>query len=178
MMTLPAQLDAYHIRGLALCQLTPAHKGQMVALQEQVMALLPDPAWYFPSEDWEFDQWLQNGEAIGYLDGDTLCGYAVMTPQSVRGDHSYAQVLGEAEENTFDFHDVMVSPDYRRRGLHANFLKLFTEMARAMGGKAIYATVDPENGASWRNFEREGYQCVTTRPAYDGRLRRYYKKEL
>ena len=161
-MTLPAQLDAYHIRGLALCQLTPAHKGQMVALQERVMALLPDPTWYFPSEDWEFD----------------LCGYAVMTPQSVRGDHSYARVLGQQEENTFDFHDVMVSPDYRRRGLHANFLKLFTEMARAMGGKAIYATVDPQNGASWRNFEREGYRCVTTRPAYDGRLRRYYKKEL
>ena len=177
-MTLPAKLDPYHIRGLTLVQLTPVHKQRMMDLQSQVMAQLPDPTWYFPSEEWEFDQWLANGEAVGYLDGDVLCSYAVMTPQNVRGEHSYARILGHPAENTFDFHDVLVSPAYRRRGMHAHFLALFTEMARAMDGRAIYTTVDPQNGASWRNFERAGYRCVATQPAYDGRLRRYYQKEL
>ena len=45
----------------------------------------------------------------------------------------------------------------------------------AEGGKAIYGTVEPENSASWYNFEKEGYVCVVTQPAYDGRDRRYYK---
>ena len=51
-------------------------------------------------------------------------------------------------------------------------------MARAMGGRAIYATVDPGNSASWHNFEKAGYALVCTRPAYDGRMRRYYRLTL
>ena len=41
-----------------------------------------------------------------------------------------------------------------------------------------YATVDPDNSASWYNFEKEGYVCIVTQPAYDGRDRRYYKLTL
>ena len=66
---------------------------------------------------------------------------------------------GEPEENTYDFHDVLVLPRYQGRGMHTRFLNLFEEMARAMGGRAIYATVDPGNSASWHNFEKGGLRA-------------------
>ena len=73
---------------------------------------------------------------------------------------------------------MLVLPRYQGRGMHTRFLNLFEEMARAMGGRAIYATVDPGNSASWHNFEKAGYALVCTCPAYDGRMRRYYKRTL
>lgn len=166
------------IKGLTLRQLVYEDMEVMMRLQDEVMAQLPDPAWFFPSEQWEFEAWLANREAFGYFDGEQLIGYAAMGAWSTRGAHGYAAVLGEPAENTYDFHDVLVKPAYRGRGVHTAFLALFEEMARAMDGKAIYATVDPGNCASWHNFEKAGYVCVSTRPAYDGRMRRYYKLSL
>lgn len=177
-LTLPAKLDPYHIRGLTLRRLTAADQAQMMALQAAAIAALPDPAWFFPSEAWEFEEWLRNREAFGYFEGDKLIAYAAMAVWHTRGDRCYARKLGEPEERTFDFHDIVVSPECRGRGIHTRFLKLFEEIARAMGGTAIYATVDPSNEPSWHNFEKAGYRCVVTRPAYDGRLRRYYKCTL
>ncbi len=177
-MRLPGTVDAYKLRGLALRQLTFADKAQMMRMQETVLSALPDPAWYFPSEEWEFDEWLNGREALGYFAGNELAGFAVASPASARGERSYAGKLGDPVEDTFDFHDVMVLPAYRGRGLHTMFLKLFEEMARALDGRAIYATVDPGNGASWRNFEKAGYACVAEKTAYDGRMRRYYRLTL
>ncbi len=177
-MTLPARLDPYRLRGLALRQLDLCHQAEMMRMQQVVLDALPDPAWFYPSEAWEYESWLQNREAFGYFDGDALVGFAAIAPWTVRGEHSYARVLGRPAENTYDFHDVMVLPAYRGRGIHSTFLRLFEEMARALGGTAIYATVDPGNQASWHNFEKAGYSCVLTKPAYDGRLRRYYERRL
>ena len=69
----------------------------------------------------------------------------------------------------------MVHPAFRGNRMHQRFLSMFTQSVKELGGKAIYATVDPENSASWYNFEKEGYRCIITKPAYDGRDRRYYK---
>jgi ribosomal protein S18 acetylase RimI-like enzyme len=150
----------------------------MLALQEDMLAALEDPAWYFPSEEWEFVSAVQGQEAWGCFDGDRLAGFAVMTPGDRRGEHSYAAMLDEPVEGSFDFHDLMVAPAMRRRGIHTAFLKLFAAMAAEDGGRAVYCTVDPGNGASWRNFERAGYRVVCTRPAYDGRMRRFYRLDL
>lgn len=166
------------IEGLTLRPLSMADCEPMMRMQEETLAQLADPAWFFPSERWEFEEWLQNREAFGFFDGDTLVGYAAMAAWNTRGERAYARKLGEEAENTFDFHDVLVRPAWRGRGMHTAFLALFEEMARAMGGRAIYATVDPGNSASWHNFEKAGYVCVCTKPAYDGRMRRYYKLTL
>ncbi len=164
----------YPIEGLTLRKLNKADKAAMMAAHDAVIAALPDPRWYYPSEEWEFDAWLEGEEAVGYFDGETLCGFAVITPAAKR-PHSYAQVLGEEEKGSYDFHDVLVLPRYRGLGMHTMFLRMFTDLVKEEGGKAIYATVDPENGASWRNFEKAGYKCIRVQPAYDGRDRRYYK---
>ncbi len=164
--------------GLALRLLTIEDVPAMLALQEKMLAALEDPAWYFPSEEWEFTEAVLGLEAWGAFEEDTLAGFAVMTPGEKRGQHSYAAMLGLPVAHSFDFHDLMVSPAMRRRGIHTAFLALFTALAAAEGGRAVYCTVDPGNGASWRNFERAGYRVVCTRPAYDGRMRRFYRLEL
>lgn len=177
-MNLPRNPDPFLLKGFSLRQLYEGDKAQMMRMQDEVLSTLADPAWFFPSEEWEFDEWLLNREAFGYFDGDMLAGYAAMASWRTRGDRGYARKLGEPEENTYDFHDVLVLTRYRGRGMHTRFLNLFEEMARSMGGRAIYATVDPGNSASWHNFEKAGYALVCTRPAYDGRMRRYYKRTL
>ncbi len=159
---------------LTLRRLSRGHVPAMLALQQQVMAALPDPSWYFPSEEWEFADATEAGEAVGAFDGDQLVAFAEMTPGPRRGERSYAAKLGLPVEGSFDFHDVMVSPAYRRRGIHTAFLRLFDTLARQGGGSAIYATVDPGNAPSWRNFERFGYRVLCTMAAYDGRMRRFY----
>ena len=171
-------LSAYQIPGFTLRVLAPEDRVRMQNIREAVMAALPDPRWYFSMEDWEIDEWLAQQSVVGYLDGDTLAGFAAITPWYQRVGHHYAGVLGDPEEDTYDFHDVMVHPDYRGHRMHQHFLKLATASVRELGGKAIYCTVDPENSASWYNFEKEGYRCVVTQPAYDGRERRYYKLTL
>ncbi len=168
-------LTPYEIPGFTLRCLTPEDKPKMFAIRDAVMAALPDPRWYFSMEEWEIDQWLNEHSAVGYLDGDTLAGFGAITPEYQRPDQPYACKLGEERKDTFDFHDVMVHPAYRGRRMHQQLLKIFTQSVKELGGKAIYATVDPENSASWYNFEKEGYVCVITKPAYDGRDRRYYK---
>ena len=106
-------LTPYQIPGFTLRQLTPQDKPLMIAIRDAVMAVLPDPRWYFSMEEWEIDEWLAQRSVVGYLDGDTLAGFAAITPEYERGEHSYARVLGENAANTFDFHDVMVHPGYR-----------------------------------------------------------------
>ena len=171
-------LAPYAVEGLELRRLTPAHQAQMMQLQDEVLRALPDPAWYFPSEADEFAQWLRDGEGWGYFDGERLVAYGALGAAEDRGARSYARKLGEDAQGTFDFHDVLVDAAYRGRGIHTKLLALFTALGQARGGRAVYATIDPGNAASWRNFERAGYVCVTTRPAYDGRARRYYRLTL
>lgn len=164
--------------GLTHRQLTPADIPAMMQLQDEVLALLPDPSWYYPAEEWEFTMATEAGEAYGYFSGNQLVAYAEMSPGEKRGEHSYAVKLGKAPERTYDFHDVMVAPEMRRRGIHNAFLRRFEALARQNGAVAIYATVDPGNGPSYRNFERAGYVNERTMPAYDGRLRRFYRLDL
>ena len=53
------------LKGFSLRQLHEDDKEQMMRMQAEVLAALADPAWFFPSEEWEFDEWLQNREAFG-----------------------------------------------------------------------------------------------------------------
>lgn len=177
-MIFPVASAVYHIPGFTLRALLPSDKARMLTLRDAVMAALPDPRWYFSMEEDEVEAWLAQAGVVGYLDGETLAGFAAVTPASLRGTHSYARVLGEPEADTFDFHDVMVHPAHRGHRMHQRFLAMIAETARALGGRAVYATVDPDNAPSWHNFEKAGYVCVVTQPAYDGRDRRYYRLTL
>ena len=87
--------NPFLLKGFSLRQLYEGDKAQMMRMQDEVLSTLADPAWFFPSEEWEFDEWLLNREAFGYFDGDMLAGYAAMASWRTRGDRGYARKLGE-----------------------------------------------------------------------------------
>ena len=170
--------DLYAVRGAKLRQLATGDLGRAAALQEIIFQHLADPSWYVASTVEEMDEVIGRGETFGFFAGETLVGYAAYSPWHARGDEAYARKLGEPAENTFDVRDMLTHPRYRRRGIQSAFLRLFEEIARALGGRAMYATIDPKNAPSIAGFEKAGFVLFKTQPAYDGRLRGYFKKEL
>ena len=166
------------LKGLGLSQLTEKDLEALMALQETVMDALLNQEWYVASSREEQVENLQNGDVFGCWKGERLVGFSVLTPWTKRDGKAYAGKVEETVEGTYDLHDMMVHPDYRRRGIHSAFLRLFDETVRALGGRAIYATISLDNVPSIQGFEKAGYVHIKTQPAYDGRLRGYYRKML
>ncbi len=169
----PPSLD-----GLTFRRLERADAGRIIELQAVMLAALPHRHWYYPSPEAMFADCCERGETFGYFDGERLAGFATLTPWYVRGENCYAAKAGQPVEDTYDFQDVMVHPDYRRRGVHSAFLALFERMAREAGGAAMYCTIAPDNAPSVASFTKAGYRCVVEKPAYEGMLRGYFRKEL
>lgn len=157
--------------------LTEKDLPAMMALQAEMAAALPSPRWYFTSKEEEFAQEVRAGRVLGLRVNGELAAFAIACPARDNAK-SYAAILGRDEPDSLDFQDIIVSPRYRRRGMHSYFLALYERQARAAGMTALYATVDPENLPSLRSFEKAGWVRVDLRNAYDGRIRAYYRKGL
>lgn len=150
----------------------------MMALQAEMAAALPSPRWYFTSTAEEFAEELRAGRVLGIRAEGELAAFAIACPAREASRASYAAILGRDEPDSLDFQDVIVSPRFRRRGIHSHFLRCCERQAREGGMTALYATVDPDNIPSLSSFEKAGWQRLTIRSAYDGRIRAYYRKEL
>ena len=164
--------------GFTCNQLTTKDAQAIITLQSAMLAALPNPTWYYPSEIALFAGCCDRGESFGFWDGDILAGFGTLTPWYIRLATCYAAKIGDPTENTFDFQDVMVAPAYRRRGIHSALLALFDRMALDASGVALYCTIAPDNLPSVRSFQKAGYACVTVQPAYEGMLRGYFRKSL
>lgn len=159
-------------------RLRPEDIDGIMALQQRVVDSLPDPRWYYTSTAEEFLRDMAAGCMLGVRAEGRLIAMGSAIP-AARGEHvRYAGDLGQPWLNTLSFSDVMVDPDFRRRGIHTTFLQRFLTYATDMGFTAIYATVDPDNIPSRRAFEKAGYQAIAQQPAYDGRPRVYYRLTL
>ena len=150
----------------------------MMALQSAMLAALPDPRWYFPSTEEQFAVEVRAGHATGVFMDDALIAFGVASPGQQHRTESYALRVDEDPANTFDFQDVMVHPDHRRQGIHSAFLAKYRAEAESLGCRAVYATVDPDNVPSFRAFEKAGFRRLRIQPAYDGRIRAYYRLDL
>lgn len=151
---------------------------EMLALQSRMLADLPCERWYFPNVEAEFAADCAAGFATGIRAEGRLIALGVACLGSLHPGGSYAAVVGDDPAHTFDFRDVMVDPAWRRQGIHSAYLALYRARAEAAGCTAVYATVDPDNAPSWRSFEKAGFRRVLVRPAYDGRVRAYYRLAL
>lgn len=150
----------------------------MLALQSRMLADLPMKRWYFPNVEAEFIADCNDGFATGIRMDGRLIALGVACAGSCHPGGSYAAVVGDDPARTFDFRDVMVDPAWRRQGIHSAYLALYREQAQAAGCTAVYATVDPDNEPSWRAFEKAGFRRLLVCPAYDGRIRAYYRLAL
>ena len=169
---------------LTMDKIKLAELDAVMLLQDQVMQALPDPLWYLPSTREEHGDTINRGNLLGCYLQETpesealLVGFAAFARGEDRGKGAYAKKLGEPVPHSFDVHDAMVHPDFRRRGILSAFLSIFAENARLLDARVLYATIAPENQASVKCFEKAGYTYIKTQPAYDGRLRKFYRKDI
>lgn len=166
------------LEGFHCTQLTEQDADHMLGLQADMLAALPNPTWYYPSPRAAFAACCLRGEVFGFWQDTRLAGFGILTPWHARPDTCYAVKLQHPPQNTFDFQDVMVSPQFRRRGIHSTLLTFFERLARAGGGVAMYCTIAPDNTPSVSNFTKAGFVCIRQQPAYEGMLRGYYRKLL
>ena len=159
-------------------RLTRNHVPNIITLQTDMLAALPDPCWYYPSPADVFAACCDRGECFGFWAGTQLAGFGILTPWHIRPTACYAHKIGDPPEHTFDFQDVMVSPQYRRMGIHTALLQLFEQIARSAGAHSLYCTIAPTNVPSVTSFTRFGFCCIGVQPAYEGMLRGYYRKTL
>jgi len=158
--------------------LTEADLPAMMALQALMLQVLPDPRWYFPSTQEQFAMEVCAGHAEGICMDGKLIAFGIASPGRQHRTDSYAACVGDDPADTYDFQDIMVHPDFRRRGIHSAYLSKYRARAEQLGCRAVYATVDPDNEPSWRAFEKAGFRRLLIKAAYDGRIRAYYRLDL
>lgn len=73
---------------------------------------------------------------------------------------------------------AVVLPEYRGRGLQSKMLKYAEELIDKNKYKYFMATVSPNNPASYKSFEKNGYELMLTKEKYDGLVRRIYLKKV
>lgn len=78
---------------------------------------------------------------------------------------------------TVHMESAVVHPDYRGRGLQYRMLVYAEEMIDKSKYRYFLSTVSPENPASFRSLERNGYRHILTKEKYNGLIRRIYMKE-
>ena len=158
---------------LPIRPLTEADVSRVMEVQAATFACLPSPRWYFGSTAEEFADTIAEGMAFGAFDGDVPAGFCIF-----HRDRGYAAEAGLPPERCLSFADVMVRPEYRRRGLHTRFLALAEDCAARRGLGYIIATADPDNEPSRASFRKAGYRELPQREMYDGRPRLVLVKEL
>ena len=154
--------------------LTEADALAMYALMQEMFLHLPDPRWYYGSTQEELAEQARMGHAVGIWEEDRLVAMNILVPAREAHHGGYAAKLGLDDPDSLNYEDVIVSPDYQRKGIQSAFLA----RARSLGYKTIYATVDPENLPSLRSFERAGYVRMAQKETYDGRPRVFVRLEV
>lgn len=154
--------------------LTEADAPAMYALMQEMFAHLLDQRWYYGSTQEELAEQARMGHAVGIWAEDRLVAMNILVPAREAHQGGYAAKLGLDDPDSLNYEDVIVAPDYQRKGIQSAFLA----RARSLGYKTIYATVDPENLPSLCSFERAGYVRVAQMETYDGRPRVFMKLEV
>ena len=112
-------------------------------------------------------------------DGSIVGSFILYFPHS--NDDNLGKDIGlcEAElDRVVHIESAVVAEAYRGRGIQYEMLKYAEErLDRSRYGYCL-ATVSPDNPASFRSLEKNGYRHVITKEKYNGLLRRIYLKEI
>jgi L-amino acid N-acyltransferase YncA len=137
---------------MTITALLPTHWSAVKAIYEAGLATgnasfqTSAPSW----EEWDTAH-LQHSRLVA-LDGDTVSGWAALTP--VSGRCVYA---GVAEVS------VYIDPNRRGQGIGKALLLALISESEANGIWTLQAGVFPENTASLRLHEKSGFRLIGTR---------------
>lgn len=88
------------------------------------------------------------------------------------------QLADEQLNRVVHMESAVVLPEYRGGGLQSKMLQYAEKLIDKNRYKYFMATVSPDNPASYKSLEKNGYKCMTTKEKYHGKIRRIYLKEV
>jgi len=159
---------------------TEADLPDILALQEEVIAALPDPSLFVRTTAEEITESLTLDFCIGAFYGETLAGFSLMVIGRIT-PRNLGNLLGYDEARlcrTVTCDTTFVSPRCRGWGLQRQFFTLREAAARSMGATEALTTISPDNDASLANAHKSGFKAVAKRTMYSGVERLLLKKEL
>jgi ribosomal protein S18 acetylase RimI-like enzyme len=113
-------------------------------------------------------------------EADGLLGCFIVRFPAGNPDNLGKDIGFDAEEQKKVVHmeSCVVSMEARGRGLQLAMLQFAENMIDKGKYRYFMATVDPNNPASFRTFEKNGYRLMATKEKYAGKIRRIYLKDL
>lgn len=150
-------------------------------LMNEVFEGLSDKSLYV-CDELEYVENMLSGGGFGVVvcnkDGKIIASFIFRYPMD--SDDNLGRDIDLAEEEltkVVHMESAVVHPNYRGKDLQLKMLKYAETLIDQRKYKYFIATVSPENPASYRSFEKNGYRFVLTKEKYDGLTRRIYLKE-
>ena len=149
----------------------PEEVDAIMAMQDRVAALIPDPALYVYTSREDVAESMTEDYSFGaYLPDGTIVAYTILlklrdTPRNL------AHKLGYAPDYALrcaTADGTWVDPDYRGYGIQYYFSRLKDGLARDMGALELLACTAPNNIGSLTSLTRNGYRIVDRQPLYGG----------
>ena len=143
----------------------------IMALQESVLAALPDKNLYFPLTRDELLESLHLDTLEGvYNDKEEIIAFSLVVSPRI-GSRNLASSLSASPDETLTFDVVMVHPIWRGNGIQRILLARAIESMEQVNATRILATVAPDNTHSLDNFLASGFSIIDTQTKYAGLTR-------
>ena len=155
-------------------------KEQLFKLIDTVLGGLPNPDFFIPYEQWEYDSMFDEvnyAPLYGAYDGDKLVGMAQLyVSQDMLKD--FKEEFGLADSKVCELGGNLVLPEYRGNGITTKLQMMELELAKELGFDYIISMAHPDNVGSCKTLERVGLEYVKETTLSNGFLRKLYMKKL
>ena len=155
-------------------------KDQLFRLIDTVIGGLPNPEFFIPYEQWEFDSMFDEvnyAPLYGAYDGDKLVGMAQLyVSQDMLKDFKEEFCL--MDYTVCELGGNLVLPEYRGNGITTKLQTMEMELAKELGFDYIISMAHPDNVGSCKTLERIGLDFVKETRLSNGFLRKLYMKKL
>lgn len=167
---------------LSLKLLDATYLDQILHLQEEIIADLPDSSWYVPTTLAEFNDYLSGlGTLLGYVTQDDELAALGIYAHYKDPAHNYGSDLELPQEQLAFVGQIdctIVKKSFRGNKLQQHLCYAIESIAQKEGMSLLSATVSPDNIYSLSTFIDIGYTIRCEKLKYGG-LRRYVlAKEL
>lgn len=161
---------------LTLKTLDASYLPQILELQQQAIATLPDATWFASTSKEEFQSIIDsNGIILGYVTPtDTLVAVGVYAQYGINPDnYGYDLELDEVLLHAVGHIEcTIVEENFRGNRLQSLLCDALEEIGRLHNTPLMCATVHPDNKYSLQTLLKRGYAIKKEKLKYGG-LRRY-----
>ena len=155
-------------------------KEQLFKLIDIVLGGLPNPQYFIPYEEWEYESMFDEenyAPLYGAYDGDKLVGMAQLyVSQDMLKD--FKDEFGLTEYQVCELGGNLVLPEYRGNGITTKLQTMLFQIAKDRGFDYIISMAHPDNVGSCKTLEKVGLEYVKETVLSNGFLRKLYMKKL